>query len=171
LIKLSFEQDAYIVCDLDFHVHTKLRLEGLQDRDMGMREDTSQERTHLDPVSGEDTPRSCLRTGHTLIPARRGHTSIPARRRQTSIPARRGHTSIPARRRQTSILARRGHTSILARRGHASILARRGTHLNPGQERTHLDLRENISMANSILLRCFEARSLDSEKNEENQWN
>jgi hypothetical protein len=131
----------------------------------------SQERTHLDPVSGEDTPRSCLRTGHTLIPARRGHTSIPARRRQTSILARRGHTSIPARRRQTSILARRGHTLILARRGHTSILARRGTHLNPGQERTHLDLRENISMANSILLRCFEARSLDSEKNEENQWN
>ena len=144
MIKLSFEQDAYIVCDLDFHVHTKLRLEGLQDRDMGMREDTSQERTHLDPVSGEDAPRSCVRTGHTLIPARRGHTSIPARRRQTS---------------------------ILARRGHTSILARRGTHLNPGQERTHLDLRENISMANSILLRCFEARSLDSEKNEENQWN
>jgi hypothetical protein len=120
---------------------------------MGMPEDTSQERTHLDPVSGEDTPRSCLRTGQTLIPARRGHTSIPARRRQTSIRAR------------------RGHTSVLARRGHTSILARRGTHLNPGQERTHLDLRENISMANSILLRCFEARSLDSEKNEENQWN
>src|ERR1700684_3335471 len=78
---------------------------------------------------------------------------------------------ILVRRGQPSILARRGHTSILARRGHASILARRGTHLNPGQERTHLDLRENISMANSILLRYFEARSLDSEKNEENQWN
>jgi len=40
----------------------------------------SQERTHLDPVSGEDTPRSCLRRGYTSILARRGHTSIPARR-------------------------------------------------------------------------------------------
>jgi hypothetical protein len=64
---LSFEQDAYIVYNLDFHIHTKLRLEGLQDRDMGMREDASQERTHLDPVSGEDTSRSCFRRGHASI--------------------------------------------------------------------------------------------------------
>jgi hypothetical protein len=39
----------------------------------GMREDASHERTHLDPVLGEDAPRSCVRRGHTSILVRRGH--------------------------------------------------------------------------------------------------
>ncbi len=81
----------------------------------------SQERTHLDPVSGEDTPLSCLR---------RGHTSILSQERTHLDPVSGEDTP-------RSCL-RRGYTSILARRGHTSIPARRGTHLDPGQERTYL---------------------------------
>jgi hypothetical protein len=41
----------------------------------GMREDASHERTHLDPVLGEDAPRSCVRRGH-LDPVSGENTSI-----------------------------------------------------------------------------------------------
>src|ERR1700722_1385871 len=46
----------------------------------GLREDASHKRTRLDPVLGEDAPRSRVRRGHASSPARRGHTSILVRR-------------------------------------------------------------------------------------------
>lgn len=50
------------------------------------------------PVSGGDTPRSCVRRGHTSILVRRGRLD----------PVSRGHTSILARRGRTSILYQHG---------------------------------------------------------------
>ena len=50
----------------------------------GMREDASHKRTHLDPVLGEDAPRSCVRRGHTSILVRRGHLD-PVSGENTSI--------------------------------------------------------------------------------------
>src|SRR6266478_214592 len=73
----------------------------------------SQERTHLDPVSGEDTPLSCLRRGHTSILSQERTHLDPVSGEDTprSWPGEDTPRSQPGE----------GHTLILARRGHTCV--------------------------------------------------
>src|SRR5467141_737840 len=110
-----------------------------------IREGASQERTHLDPMSREDTLR--------LV--RRGYTSILCQERIHLDPMSgkdSGHASILCQRGQWTRLdpgqervhlnpmsgEDSEHTSILVRRGYTSILCQERT-ANTGKERIHLD--------------------------------
>ena len=83
-----------------------------------MWEDASHERTHLDPVLGEEAPRSCVRRGH-FDPSQERTCLHPGQER-THLDPSQERTPRPCIRRS------RGHILILSRKGRTSILCQHG---------------------------------------------